>query len=245
LIAGQMDEFSDLDLVLAVAPAAVAEVSESRMDIARSLGSLLAGFTGEHVGEPRLLICLYKEPLLHVDLKFVSVDDFGDRVEDPVVLWERDSALTRAMGARPAVFPMPDAQWIEDRFWVWVHYAATKLGRGELFEVIDFIAFLRLQVLGPMAAVSKGHLPRGVRKLEQNLPEHVPAFDRTLAARQPESCAAALFAAIELYRDLRDAAAAATVIRRSEAEFEATAYLGAVARRAAAGRPVTDGRAGR
>jgi hypothetical protein len=31
---------------------------------------LLVGFTGEHVGEPRVLICLYGPPVLHVDLKF-------------------------------------------------------------------------------------------------------------------------------------------------------------------------------
>ncbi|MER7057532.1 MULTISPECIES: hypothetical protein [unclassified Streptomyces] len=35
---------------------------------------------------------------------------------------------------------MPDLQWIEDRFWIWVHYGATKLGRGELFEVNGFLA---------------------------------------------------------------------------------------------------------
>ena len=34
-----------------------------------------ATFTGEHVGESRVLICLYGPPLLHVDLKFVSLSD--------------------------------------------------------------------------------------------------------------------------------------------------------------------------
>ena len=42
-----------------------------RRTIAESCGGLLAAFTGEHVGEPRLLICLYGPPLAHVNLKFV------------------------------------------------------------------------------------------------------------------------------------------------------------------------------
>ncbi|NRS94850.1 hypothetical protein DFH40_002566 [Clostridium beijerinckii] len=44
-----------------------------RIKIAESLGTLLSAFTGEHVGEPRLLICLCEPELLHVDLKFVSI----------------------------------------------------------------------------------------------------------------------------------------------------------------------------
>ena len=46
---------------------------QARVQLAESLHLLLAAFTGEHVGEPRLLICLYRSPLLHVDLKYVSL----------------------------------------------------------------------------------------------------------------------------------------------------------------------------
>ncbi len=230
-LTGQMDEFSDLDLVLAIVPAAVAEVHVSRMAIAKALGSLLVGFTGEHVGEPRLLICLYDNPLMHVDLKFVSVGDLEHRAEDPLILWERDHALTRAMSRRRARFPLPDPQWIEDRFWVWIHYAATKLARGELFEVIDFLAFLREQVLGPLAALLNGREPRGVRRLEVAMPKYVPAFDRTLADREAKSCAGALTGAVDLYRELRDAAGVDGLIRRSEAERASTRYLTSIGRR--------------
>jgi len=224
-ISAEMDAFSDLDLVLAIAPAGLASVSESRMQIAESLGPMLAGFTGEHVGEPRLLICLYDAPLLHVDLKFVPLPELEQRVEDPVVLWERDGALTRAISAGPATFPMPDLQWVEDRFWVWVHYAATKLGRGELFEVVDFMAFLRSQVLGPLAFVAEGQRPRGVRKLETGLPRYLSAFQRTLPALDAKSCADALLAAIQLYRELRQITGGTRLRRRSDAEQASTQYL--------------------
>src|SRR5262245_52219157 len=94
-----MDEFSDLDLLLAVEPSRIDEVMSQRHAIAASLGNLLVSFTGEHVGEPRLIIGLYAEPLLHVDLKFVTLSDVGHRVDDPVVIWERDNRLSRALGA--------------------------------------------------------------------------------------------------------------------------------------------------
>src|SRR5438445_5441981 len=124
-----MDEFSDLDLLVATEPSDHGSVMTDRRRIADSLGPLLAAFTGEHVGESRLLICLYdaKQPL-HVDLKFVALPDVAIRVEDPSVLWEREGRLTRALEDGAAEYPMPILQWIEDRFWVWVHYAAAKIG---------------------------------------------------------------------------------------------------------------------
>ena len=149
-----MDEFSDLDLLVAVEPEGHDAVMADRRRIADSLGPLLAAFTGEHVGEPRLFICLYDgAPILHVDLKFVALDDAAERVEDPAVLWERDGRLTLALAKGTAVYPRPDPPWIEDRFWVWVHCAATKTGRGEVFETLDGLSFLRRVVLGPLALV--------------------------------------------------------------------------------------------
>ena len=90
-LTNSMDEFSDLDLVIATEAAHHRQVLADRQQIASSLGPLLTAFTGEHVGEPRLLICLYAvEPPLHVDLKFVALPDLARRVEDPAILWERD-----------------------------------------------------------------------------------------------------------------------------------------------------------
>ncbi|MBM4259022.1 MAG: oxalate:formate antiporter [Deltaproteobacteria bacterium] len=150
-LTGAMDEYSDLDLVIVVRPTAVSQVMHERQQIAATLGTLLTAFTGEHVGEPRLLICLYGPPLLHVDLKFASVDDAAHRVEDPVILWERDGALTAAFNGSEARYPTPEVQWVEDRFWTWVHYIAAKVGRGELFDAHDSLAILRLLALGPLA----------------------------------------------------------------------------------------------
>jgi hypothetical protein len=183
-----MDEFSDLDLVLAIEPHAIDAVMHDRPQIASRLGRLVAAFTGEHVGEPRLLICLYEDPLLHVDLKFVNLLDVAERVETPTILWERDTRFATELTTKDATFPEPDLQWIEDRFWVWVHYAATKIGRGELFEAIDFLAFLRLSVLGPLSLLEAGARPSGVRKIELLAPQRVQEMRQTLATYDRQSC---------------------------------------------------------
>jgi|SRR5580658_130568 hypothetical protein len=230
-IGKRMDEFSDLDFVVAVKPAHVSAVMNDRQTIAGGLGKLLCAFTGEHVGEPRLLICLYDDPLLHVDLKFVSVADFAHRVEDPEVLWDRDGDLARALASSRAEFPRPDVQWIEDRFWTFVHYGATKLGRGEYFEVVGFLAFLRDRVLGPMCAARHGLEPRGVRRLEFYAREERAKFEATLCRNDRRDCGRALVAAVALYRELRQAMAPPDLTPRTAAETSAVAYLDAVVRR--------------
>src|SRR5262245_34447352 len=61
---GESDEFSDLDFVVVCRDDGQAELLAEARHFAERLGPLLAAFTGEHVGEPRLLICLYGAPLL-------------------------------------------------------------------------------------------------------------------------------------------------------------------------------------
>ncbi len=56
LAEGGADAFSDVDLVVAVEPEFHGAVMNERRDIAAMLGRLVASFTGEHVGEPRLLV---------------------------------------------------------------------------------------------------------------------------------------------------------------------------------------------
>ena len=228
-----MDEFSDLDLVIAVEPGTHAAVLAAAKSIAATLGPLLAAFTGEHVGEPRLLICLYDEPLLHVDLKFVALADVARRVEDPAVLWQRGRRLSDALARGEARYPSPDPQWIEDRFWVWVHYVASKLARGEVFEAIESLNFLRVAVLGPLGLQRAGLRPTGVRRVEAQAPALARALRSTVAAHDARGCAVALRAAAELYRSLRDGSPGLEV--RRDAEKAALRYLDAVEQRIDAG----------
>jgi len=230
-VTGGLDDFSDLDLVLVVDPPAWEAVRAERAAFAAGCGPLLAAFTGEHVGEPRLLICLYGPPPVHVDLKFVLPDDLATRVEDPVVLWARDDRIARALAAGEARYPVPDIQWIEDRFWVWVHYVATKLGRGELFEALDVDAGFRKLVLGPLVLQRAGARPDGVRRVERAAPADAERLRASVAGYDRRDIARSITATIALYRHLREQAAVPSLVRRRAAENAAVAYLDDVTRR--------------
>lgn len=225
-----MDEFSDIDLVVAVEPTHHAEVMEDRERIASQIGPLLASFAGEHVGELRLLICLYGPPLLHVDLKFVALQDAAKRVDDPVVLWERLGRLTAALSEGKARYPCPDRQWVEDRFWVWIHYVAAKVGRGEILEAVEFLSFLRSNVFGPLGKSQLGLRPAGVRRLEAIAPQLADELKATVAAPDAGSILAAIRVCVDLYRRMRSTDA--VPIRAStSAEMAAIEYVAEIEQR--------------
>lgn len=203
-LTNEIDEFSDLDLIV-VTKEKITDDKTKMLVYANSFGNLLNGFTGEHVGEPRVLICLYDEPILHVDIKFVTLDEFKVRVENPSILLDIDEQLKNVIETSEAKFPYPDYQWIEDRFWIWVHYALLKIGRGEYFEAIDFFGFLRMVVLGPLLHIKNKNLPRGVRKVENQLAaEDFEHLKLTLATHDRKSLLMALLQAVKLYRNLRE-----------------------------------------
>ena len=224
LAESRADEFSDVDLVLAVEPAYYDAVMAERTDIAASLGDLAAAFTGEHIGEPRLLICLYDQPLLHVDLKFVRLPDATPVVDNPVVLWDREGRLEAVLRERKGSYPPPDAQWIEDRFWVWMHYLAGKIGRGELFEALEGLSFLRVFVLAPLGLAGSGLSSSGVRRLEEKFPALAEALTATVAEHDRESLWNALEAVVNLYRRFRSERRD-TITLRTRAEETAMRYV--------------------
>lgn len=220
---GTGDEYSDLDLVLVCTPESHAACLADARTFAGKLGSLLASFTGEHVGEPRLLIALYGPPLAHVDLKFVTPDDLRHRVEDGVVLWQRDDSVDRVRRTSEARWPQPDPQWIEDRFWVWVHYTAVKIARGELFDAVQALGAIRSMAIAPLATIGRTTRPAGVRRLETLAPELVPEFGATVARTDRDDCLRALNASVALYRKVRGNVAAE---RRTAAEEAVLEFLG-------------------
>lgn len=200
MIHGGFDVWSDLDFILVVDDAHYETALAERQVLAETLGELVSAFTGEHVGEPRLLICLYGPELLHVDIKLVAAGDFGHGVERPLVLWARDRAWVEArLDSAAIAWPNRSPQWFEDRVWVWLHYGATKLHRGELFEAIGMLAFLREQVLGPMLHRRAGRPQRGVRRIDGAADALLP----TLATADRGAVLSAYCASLVLYLDLR------------------------------------------
>ena len=224
-ITNELDEFSDLDLIL-ITKQKIAGNKEKMLACAQSFGDFISGFTGEHVGESRVLICLYDNPLLHVDIKFLTLPEFHERVENPVVLFERNNLLTDIINSTKAEWPQPDYQWIEDRFWTWVHYACLKIGRGELLEAFDFLSFLRMTVLSPLLQVKNKKLPRGLRKVETELNlSDLENLKITIAQYNRTSILKALDNMVSVYKSLRRKLYPDTIGLQTKAEKRSMEYF--------------------
>ncbi|WP_418122783.1 hypothetical protein ACNFU2_19785 [Chryseobacterium sp. PTM-20240506] len=224
-ISDQMDEFSDLDLII-VTEQKVTGDKNVMIDYAKRLGNFLSAFTGEHVGEPRLLICLYDNPLLHVDLKFVTLEEFHERVETPTILLDKNGRLQKVIDHSVSSFPYPDYQWIEDRFWIWIHYALLKVGRGEYFEAFDFLGFLRMSVFRPLLHIKNNNLPRGVRKVETDLDiKDLEDLKLTLPQYNRHSLLECLHHSVLLYRKLRNVLFGNNIILQDETEKKVMLYF--------------------
>jgi hypothetical protein len=203
-VQGGFDQYSDLDFTLVVADGAHAEVMVSARPFAMAMGGLINAFTGEHVGEPRLLVCLYGPPLLHVDLKFITTDDLAALVEKPKILFARDAAdIAARIEAARIAWPNRPPDWFEARIWIWLHYATAKLGRGEFHEAVALLGYLREQILGPMLHRRAGRDQRGLRRIEQAGVDPEDRLAATLCAPHAAAIQAAIRAAIALYLDLR------------------------------------------
>lgn len=225
----ELDEFSDLDLIL-VTKEKISDDKEKMIAYARQLGNFLSGFTGDHVGERRLLICLYDDPLLHVDIKFLTLEEFSSRVETPVLLLDKENQLQSVLDKTTSAFPLPDHQWIEDRFWIWIHYTLLKIGRGEYFEAMDALGFLRGVVLGPLLHMKNGRLPRGVRKVETSFPlQDFEELKHTIAGHDRNQLLQALAATVELYRKTRMQLHSTDIILQTPTEKRVMDYFQEIA----------------
>lgn len=201
---GGFDAHSDLDFILVVEGAVYPELMAARAKFAAGLGNLLAAFTGEHVGEQRLLVCLFGPDPLHVDLKFVTMSDLDHLVERPVTLFARTPELDRRVAHADIAWPNHAPEWFEARFWVWTDYTARRLARGELFDAIGALAFIRDEVLGPLLHHVAGRSQRGMRRIEALSPAAVAPLAKTLAGHDVAAVTAALIATVDLYLQLRD-----------------------------------------
>ena len=222
-VSGLTDRYSDIDCVLVAESQSYSSVLDDRRTMAARIGPLLHAFTGEHVGEPRLMICLYQTPVLHVDYKVITLEALRDRVEDPTIVWARDDRIRDLLAQSEARWPRQPPEWFEERFWIWVHYAAMKIGRGEIFEALDMLAFLRRRVFGPLLAERAGHRQYEVRHIERLIPDAVPLLAALTPPPDRKACATALVRAMDVYLDLTRAPVPAN--RNPAAEIAVRRYL--------------------
>lgn len=199
------DEFSDLDLSFVIREGAYEDALGRRLELAGAPEEPVASFTADHLGVPELLIVLYDD-LVHVDFRYVPLNDFPDPQEDlPCrVVWERDGVLTeRLSGALPAQSHL-DLAWIEARMWTWVWYTHAKILRGEVYEALDALQFLRSTVLFPLVAVTRGERPRASRRAEELVGDLGEDFAATVASPSRSATMQALEKTVHLYLHLAD-----------------------------------------
>ena len=217
-LTNQMDDYSDLDLKVVADPREWQTVREARKQIAASVGPLLSAFTAEHVGVPQMLICMYGDMPIHVDLHFMVPEQLASRPDDPVVLWDRDGTLRQILSSSKSCPATVDWQWMEDRFWTWIHYTGARTARGELFEAIRFLSFLLWTVLAPIATEASGGRPHGLRRFEQIAGTCADKMRSTVASYDKDMVVHALFEIADIYKSFRKDHAPQSLITNPKAE---------------------------
>lgn len=202
---GNADELSDIDLRLYVDETAVDRTVRAMPALAASCGTVIASFSGEHVGAPALTIVLYDD-LVHVDFDVVAADRAAEHNDGlpAVVLWEREPISDALPGTYdPEV--AAGVRWMEARIWTWSWYIQSKVLRGELYEALDGLQYVRDQVLFRLLAFHGERRPAGGRRAEAVVGDHRDAFARTIPrSLDPATVLAALREEIDLYRVLAD-----------------------------------------
>ena len=222
------EERTGLEFIIVVNTAQYDDVLSDMASIAASLGKLLAFFPADHIQKPEQLICMFEhESIHHVDLDFQPLDKISARLTNPEILYEKDGLLTHEFSKAPVIIPSPDLQWYEDRFWIWVHYITNNIRRGELFDAIEGLSFLRQRVLGPLMQLKNGKPPSGVRNIEATAPAEIPRLVATLAEHNPKSCLRALKSAADLYIYLRGYNIS-KLLSREDAQRRALQYLNTI-----------------
>jgi hypothetical protein len=203
--AGYADELSDVDLRLYVHADAVDAMVERVPDLAAACGRVVALFSAEHVGIPTLTIVLYDD-LVHVDFDVLSAARVAEHNNGlpVIVLWERNGLSAELPGEYKADVAA-DLRWLEDRIWTWSWYIQTKVLRGELFEALDGLQYVRDQVLFKLLAFHREVRPSGGRRAEAVVGGHADGFVKTVpVALEKDLVLEALRAEIALYLELAE-----------------------------------------
>lgn len=201
---GRLDEFSDLDFHVVVADTHRDWPLEARIALFAPLGQLLCAYANGH--DSRVLISLYDCPplLLHVDWKWITLKEFEIRVENPSVLFEQENCLTEIMNRTNWAYPLPDWAAADPKFWTWMHYVLSKLGRGELLEAVDYLCEVRSSLVGPMVLHKNGFSPRRMRRAEQLPPAEWQLLQPSIVwQHSTRACFEAIVGMIELYCQTR------------------------------------------
>jgi hypothetical protein len=199
-----VDNNSDLDITLVIPSQTERDLPGLRTDIGELIGDLIVCRPVPLPREGQVLFCLYRPDFLRVEIGFKTLGALGGYPEPPRLDWDGTGGeIERELARLDYAWTMLDANDVEARFWLCVEAATRWLARGEFLEVVDTLAILRKAFLGPMMWRRAGLPPKGLRRIENTIPQLSAALVETICDPDARSCRSALFRAIELYQDLR------------------------------------------
>jgi predicted nucleotidyltransferase len=177
---GHPDRYSDIDLYVVIPDGSKDDVLRRAASMVQDVARVATWFPATHLGDPAQLIVIYEaDPPIHVDFQYKEVRELIPRVKDKdiIVLVDRSGDLAQHKEASGKLGPPREdeeverLQYLEDRFWAWTWYAASKIARGELWEARDAIEYMRSNVLVALADIGLGTPREGNRRLESKYPD--------------------------------------------------------------------------
>jgi hypothetical protein len=226
-------EFTDLEFVFVCAPISFGDCAADLKGVAEALGPLLLSYEQEKTDAERELSCLYDEPLRRIDLRLLPTDGAA-MLRHPRVLWERDGTLSAELAKYRDVAPVIDLQWMEDRFWLWLHSAAMALKEGAIFEALHQMSCLRTRILAPMLLKKQAQPADALKGLEQAGGDELSSLRATVPLYDARSCEISLREAAKLYVGLRETLAPEELVRHRRAEMAVMRHLHTVSDRLSA-----------
>jgi predicted nucleotidyltransferase len=179
---GRPDKYSDIDLYVVIPNGSKEEVVRRAASMVQDVGKVATWFPAAHLGDPSQLIVIYEAELpIHVDFQYKEVGELIPRSKDKdiIILLDRSGDMARYREASGKLGPPREneqierLQYLEDRFWGWSWYAASKIARGELWEARDAIEYMRSNVLVALADIGLGTPTEGNRRLESKYPNEI------------------------------------------------------------------------
>ncbi len=207
---GNPDFYSDIDLYIVVRDEHFDVLFAEHVEIANSLGKPISAFIADHNPGG-----LYDYIVLYDD--FVKVDFIYLRSSQLHVMpkWGRFrvlydpeavlSTLVSCSRNLQATFQLADPLVLNQKFRGWCWYVFGKLMRGELWEALEGVSFIRERALLPMINAKNGFVDEGYRRLEKKMDDELAHdLQLTVASYDKEAVFSALLNEITLFRDLRN-----------------------------------------
>lgn len=169
-VTGSLDRLSDLDLEVLVHPGQeVAPIRREVDEAVRALGPMVAHFPANHLGlaDLSVYVLAFEGEPLKID---VWTADLGilPALSGAAILHDPSGVVEgrRAQGGPPWAVDYDD---LHNKFVGWMWFTTIKLLRGNLFEAVESLDFMRGYSLLPFLLLVAGAPAQGYRLLEERL----------------------------------------------------------------------------